>query len=229
MPTLYRRFIRFAFQLLYHQLAFTYDTVAWLVSFGQWRAWGQTALDRVRGPRVLELGHGPGHLLIALARSERSARSGHLRPIGIDLSPHMIAQAQRRIKHTGLSIPQVRCRVEALPFRSGTFDSAVSTFPTEYIADPRTLAEVARVTNERGRLVVVLGAQFGRRTPSTRFVDWLYRITGQREPSVEAEPDVFARLGMTAHVETEVVGGSTVTIVVAEKIMPGNTTATAPD
>ncbi len=211
MPTPYRRFIRFAFQLLYNQLAFTYDAVAWLVSFGQWRAWGQTALDRVRGPRVLELGHGPGHLLIALGRS------GHLRPIGIDLSPHMIAQAQRRIKRAGLSIPQVRCRVEALPFRSGTFDSAVSTFPTEYIADPRTLAEVARVTNMRGRLVVVLGAQFGRRTPSTRFVDWLYRITGQRDPSVEAEPDVFERLGMTAHVETEVVGGSTVTIVVAKK------------
>ncbi len=104
MPTLYRRFIRFAFQLLYNQLAFTYDTVAWLVSFGQWRAWGRTTLDRVRGPRVLELGHGPGHLLIALGRL------GHLRPIGTDLSPHMIAQAQRRIKHAGLSIPQVRCQ-----------------------------------------------------------------------------------------------------------------------
>ncbi len=119
--------------------------------------------------------------------------------------------------------------MEALPFRSGTFDSAVSAFPTEYIADPRTLAEVARVTNTRGRLVVVLGAQFGQRTPSTRFVDWLYRITGQREPSVEAEPDVFKRLGMPAHVETEIVGGSTVTIVIAEKITPDNTIAAAPD
>jgi ubiquinone/menaquinone biosynthesis C-methylase UbiE len=177
----------------------------------------------VRGPRVLELGHGPGHLLVALGRVSR------YQPIGIDLSPHMIAQAQQRIKRAGLSIPQVRCRVEALPFQSGTFDSAVSTFPTEYIADPRTLAEVARVTSERGRLVVVLGAQFGQHTPSTRLVEWLYRITGQREPSVEAEPDVFERLGMSAHAETEIVGGSTVTIVVAEKITPGNTIAAAPD
>ena len=212
MPTLFRRLIRFAFQLLYNQLAFTYDAVAWLVSFGQWQAWGRTALDRVRGSRVLELGHGPGHLLIALGRA------GGCRPIGIDLSPHMIAQAQHRIRRAGLSIPQVRCRVEALPFRSGTFDSAVSTFPTEYIANPRTLAEVVRVTNAHGRLIIVVGAQFGQHTPGTRFVDWLYRITGQREPSVEAEPDLFEQLNLSARVETEVVGASTVTIVVAEKV-----------
>ncbi len=220
---MYRRFIRFAFHLLYNQLAFTYDAVAWLVSFGQWRAWGRTALDRVRGPRVLELGHGPGHLLIELGRS------GRHQPIGVDLSPHMIAQAQHRIRRAGLSVPQVRCSVDALPFRSGTFDSAVATFPTEYIAQPRTLAEVARVTTAQGRLIVVMGAQFGQHTPSTRFVDWLYRITGQREPSVEAEPDLFEQLHLSARVETEVVGNSTVTIVVAEKSIPDNTTATAPD
>jgi ubiquinone/menaquinone biosynthesis C-methylase UbiE len=229
MPTFYRRSIRFAFHLLYNQLAVTYDAVAWLVSFGQWQAWGRTALDRVRGPNVLELGHGPGHLLIELGRSGRSDRSGRCQPIGVDLSPYMIAQAQRRIRRAGLSIPQVRCRAEALPFRSGAFDSAVSTFPTEYIANPRTLAEVARVTNEHGRLIVVVGAQFGQPTPGTRFVDWLYRITGQREPSVEAEPDLFEQLNLTARVETEVIGGSTVTIVVAEKTTPGNTTASAPD
>ena len=223
MPSLYRRFVRLAFHLLYNELAFTYDAVAWLVSFGQWRAWGRTTLDRVRGPRVLELGHGPGHLLIELGRT------GQHQPIGVDVSPHMIAQAQRRIKRAGLSIPQVRCSVDALPFRSGVFDSAVATFPTEYIANPRTLAEVARVTTERGRLVVVMGAMFGRQTTSTRLVDWLYRITGQREPSVEAEPDVFTRLGLAAHVEAEVVDGNTVTIVVAEKLTPDNTTATARD
>ncbi|NTU63042.1 MAG: hypothetical protein HGB05_06465, partial [Chloroflexi bacterium] len=74
--TLPRRLVKFGFQLLYHEFAFTYDAVAWLVSLGQWQAWGRTTLDRVRGPRVLEIGHGPGHLLIALARSGQ-------RPIGI--------------------------------------------------------------------------------------------------------------------------------------------------
>jgi hypothetical protein len=60
-------------------------------------------------------------------------------------------------------------------------------------------------------------------------VDWLYRLTGQHEPSIEAGPDVFERLNLTVHVETERVGASTVTIVVAEKTTPDNTVAAAPD
>src|SRR5512136_136463 len=127
---------RLGFHLLYHELAFTYDAVAWLVSLGQWQAWGRSALDRVRGPRVLEIGHGPGHLLIALARS------GRLRPIGIDLSPQMMRLAQQNIRRAGVSVSQVQCRVQALPFRSGEFDSVVSTFPSDYIADLATLREV---------------------------------------------------------------------------------------
>src|SRR5512143_1161386 len=150
--TLPRHVIKFGFHLLYHQFAFTYDTVAWLVSLGQWQAWGRTTLARVRGPRVLEIGHGPGHLLIALARSGR-------RPIGIDLSPQMIRMAQRNIRQAGVNVSQVQCRVQALPFRSGEFDSVVSTFPSEYIGDIATLREVQRVTNERGRLIVAFGAQ----------------------------------------------------------------------
>ncbi len=205
-----RRFIRFAFHLLYHQLAFTYDVVAWLVSFGQWQAWGETAIERVRGQHVLELGHGPGHLLLALARSERS-------PIGIDLSPDMIRIARRRIRRERFDIPQVRCRAQALPFRSTAFDSVVSTFPTDYIVDLATLREVRRVMTEHGRLVVVMGTQFGQRGPSARFVEWLYRITGQRESAGEKEESVFDRAGLPARIETETIGASRVTIIVAEK------------
>jgi len=55
-----------AFHLLYHEAAWAYDAVAAAVSLGQWRAWGAAALPFLPGPRVLELGHGPGHMLIAL-------------------------------------------------------------------------------------------------------------------------------------------------------------------
>jgi len=212
--TLPRRLVKFGFQLLYHEFAFTYDAVAWLVSLGQWQAWGRTALDRVRGPRVLEIGHGPGHLLIALARSGR-------RPIGIDLSPQMIRLAQRNIQQAGVSVPQVRCRVQALPFRSGEFDSVVATFPSDYIADPATLREVQRVTNERGRLIVVFGAQLIGREPGKLLVEWLYRLTGQREAKFDDEESVFERVGMPARIETQTVGASTVTLIVAEKNPPG--------
>jgi ubiquinone/menaquinone biosynthesis C-methylase UbiE len=205
-----RRFVKFAFHLLYHQLAFTYDIVAWLVSFGQWQVWGKTAIDRVRGQRVLELGHGPGHLLIAVARSGRS-------PIGIDLSPDMIRIARRRIRRERLDIPQVRCRAQALPFRSNVFDSVVAAFPTDYIVDLATLREVRRVTTGHGRLVVVMGTQLGRHGPGAHFVEWLYRITGQRESAGEKEESVFDRAGLPARIETETIGASTVTIIVADK------------
>ncbi len=211
--SLHRRFFKSGFHLLYHQFAFTYDAVAWAVSWGQWKTWGRTALDRVRGTRVLEIGHGPGHLLIALARSGR-------RPIGIDLSPDMIRQAQRRLRREKLNVPQVRCRVQALPFRSSTFDSVVSTFPTDYIVDPATLREVQRVTNERGRFVVVVGAQLIGRPPGVRFIDWLYDITGQRERSIEKQESIFDQAGLPARIETETVGASTVTLIVADKDLP---------
>ena len=208
--TLPRRLIKFGFHLLYHEFAFTYDAVAWLVSLGQWQAWGRTALDRVRGPRVLEIGHGPGHLLIALARSGR-------RPIGIDLSPDMIRLARKNLRRAGVTAPQVQCRVQALPFRAGAFDSVVSTFPTDYIGDLATLREVQRVTNERGRLIVVFGAQLIGREPSKLLIEWLYRLTGQREAQLDDEDSIFDRVGMPARIETETIGASTVTLIVAEK------------
>jgi len=212
--TLPRRLVKSGFHLLYHELAFTYDAVAWLVSLGQWQAWGRTALDRVRGPRVLEIGHGPGHLLIGLARSGR-------RPIGIDRSPQMIRMAQQNIRRAGVKAPQVQCRVQALPFRSGEFDSVVATFPSDYIADVATLREVQRVTNDRGRLIVVFGAQLIGREPGKLLIEWLYRITGQREAKLDDEESIFDRVGMPARIETETVGASTVTLIVAEKNPPG--------
>jgi ubiquinone/menaquinone biosynthesis C-methylase UbiE len=214
MP-LRRNILRFAFHLLYNQLAFTYDLVAAVVSFGQWKLWGRTALDRVRGDRVLELGHGPGHLLIALARS------GRLRPIGIDLSPHMGRLAQKKLRHAKISVPQVRCRSQSLPFRSNTFDSCVATFPTEYIVDPKTVWEIRRVTTDRGRLVIVAGAQIGDRKPSARLIDWLYRVTGQSDPLPRGTESIFDQAGLHARIETEQIKHSHVMLLVADKDQPG--------
>ena len=60
---LIQRFMRFFFHLLYHPFAFTYDLVAATVSFGDWKNWVYSILPFINGTRILELGHGPGHLL----------------------------------------------------------------------------------------------------------------------------------------------------------------------
>lgn len=205
-----KRLLRFGFRLLYNEFAWTYDFVAACVSLGKWKAWGRTALKYLPGNRILELAHGPGHLLIALARA------GY-RPVGIDVSPNMSRQAARRLRRAGIHAPLVRCRAQALPFRSGSFDSAVATFPTEYIVDPLTLQEVARVTARDGRLVIVAAANLGGRGPLPKLIDALYKITGQRDPMPNGSEPAFQRADLTLEVAHEKVGGDVVTLVIAGK------------
>ena len=138
MRKLWGTLLQLFFRLLYNELAWTYDLVAWCVSLGQWRTWGRTAIPYLRGERVLELAHGPGHLLAAMA-------GVGLEPVGLDLSAHMGRLAQRKLTRRGVAVPLVRARAQVLPFRDGCFDSAVATFPTEFILDLATLQEAARV------------------------------------------------------------------------------------
>ncbi|HLF25248.1 MAG TPA: methyltransferase domain-containing protein [Anaerolineae bacterium] len=207
---MWKRLLRFGFRLLYNELAWTYDFVAWCVSLGKWNAWGQAALKYLRGPRVLELAHGPGHLLLTLKQA------GH-RPIGIDMSPYMSRQAARRLHRASVAIPLVRCRAQALPFRSACFDDAVASFPTEYIVDPQTLREVARVTGRDGRLVVVAGANLGGRGPLPRLIEHVYQITGQRDPVPRGDESTFGQSGWIVHTEHERIGNSTVLLAIGEK------------
>lgn len=139
---------------LYHELAWSYDVVSWLVSLGQWNAWRRLALEHVRGPQVLELGIGTGKLLAELARRE-------FRVVGIEPSSAMHMVAAGNLRRRALYPGRVQARAQFLPFADETFDSVVSTFPAPYILEPVSLAECKRVLRppaeyaEGGRLVIV--------------------------------------------------------------------------
>lgn len=162
------RLLRWGFHLLYNQLAWTYDMVSWVVSLGTWRTWQRAALPYAAG-RVLEIGHGPGHMLLALQLAGYDV-------MGLDLSPFMGRLAQRRVP----SVPLLRGRVQQLPLMSGSFDTVLATFPTDYVVDPQALASIWRVLTENGRFVIVPEAHFTSHSPAARFIAWLYQITGQR-------------------------------------------------
>jgi ubiquinone/menaquinone biosynthesis C-methylase UbiE len=211
MRRLWWGFVRLFFRLLYNEFAWTYDLVAWVVSLGQWKAWGRTAIPHLRGERVLELAHGPGHLLVAMA--ERG-----LAPVGLDLSPTMSRLARRRLTKDGsLTVPLVRARAQALPFRDGCFDSAVATFPAEFIMARDTLREAARVLAPGGRWVIVPGATLSGRDPLSRFIWWLYRITGQGDVLIGRGKALLERAGFSVGVTREEARRSQVLVVTADK------------
>jgi ubiquinone/menaquinone biosynthesis C-methylase UbiE len=210
MGNAWHALLRLFFRLLYHELAWSYDLVAWLVSLGQWQAWGRTTLPHLQGERVLELGHGPGHLLAALAQRGFA-------PVGVDPSPTMARQAKHRLHKSDLAVPLARARAQALPFRSDGFDSVVATFPTNFIVHPQTLNEVKRVLTPHGRFVVALATRFEGERLLSRFLTWLYHVTGQSQPSPHSYVPGLEEAGLSSRIVWEEVDQTAVMLIVAEK------------
>lgn len=176
--------LRVFFKFLYHQLAFTYDLVAGLVSLGHWKVWILEVIPFIKGNRTLELGHGPGHLhcillsrgLIAVAMDE-SAQMGRLARSKL-VNSHSLQpdkSSTEQFQYYGYAQANLtRGLAQHLPFHDKTFDTVIATFPAEYIADPLTMSEVERCLSDGGRFVVLPVAM-----PKNRFLSWLFRVTGQ--------------------------------------------------
>lgn len=168
-----KRFLQKFFFILYHQLAWAYDLVAWLVSLGRWNTWIKTALknlDLKSGDLVLELGFGPGHLQL-----EMSVRG--IVCFGIDESMQMCRIARRRLARTAMRL--ARGRAEKLPFTDGVVDFVITTFPAEYIFEQSTLMECQRVLRKNGTLLILMGVQPGGISVIDRLLRFLYRVTDQ--------------------------------------------------
>ncbi|MGD8625733.1 MAG: methyltransferase domain-containing protein [Anaerolineae bacterium] len=218
MSALWRRLVAFGFRLLYNELAWLYDPVSWITSLGRWRRWQRAALAYLpAGGRVLEVAAGPGHLLADLATAGYQVA-------GLDLSPAMLRQARRRLAGRRLTAVLCRGRAGALPFADGTFDAVVLTFPTPFVYQPASVANLARVLREPGveegrpggRLIVVEQAYFRRRDPAARVLEWAYRITGQRGRPPDL-PALLAAAGLDARRASVEVEGTTVGLVIADK------------
>ena len=233
-----RRLLRFAFHLLYHQMAWSYDAVAWLASLGQWAAWRRAVSLFLREGPILELAHGTGGLMADLTVNG-------LRPVGLDLSPYMCLLARRRMLTLEAHPRLVRARGQSLPFLDAAFANVVATFPTEFILEPDTLASIRRVLQPEGHLVVVAMGylrgpdkgpspstgrspdacchQEARRSRlveaglrwATDFIDWLYRVTGQRQIPEQDCLDNLRRTGFEAEWRDAVLDGASARLLVA--------------
>jgi SAM-dependent methyltransferase len=142
-----------AFGLLY-QSRVLYWLASTLPFAGQWHVWQRRVLPRIVGHDVLDIGCGPGALLVDLVAAGYRCRA-------VDASPRMVAAARATLRRRGLAgrdVQVVQARVQELPFSNAAFDTITSTFPTDYIYDPRAIREIARVLRPGGRLVVVESA-----------------------------------------------------------------------
>jgi ubiquinone/menaquinone biosynthesis C-methylase UbiE len=169
---LYTRLLRWAFARFYREFAWTYDTVAALVSRGLWSRWIEAAAPQLQGTLVLELGCGTGYLQRALQRNGIAA-------IGLDASPYMLRLAQRKLDRAGGRARLAQSYAQRLPFPGHTFSDVVATFPAEYILDPATFAEIWRVLRPGGQVVLIDAAYFTRRDTYSAAVDVAYRVTQQ--------------------------------------------------
>ena len=219
LPPIWIRIITFGFRLLYNELAWTYDAVSWLVSMGQWRQWQKAAIPFLSGQAILELAHGPGHMLLEL-------ESNGYDVIGLDLSPFMTRMASRRLQQNESAAEILRAQAQRLPFLSSTFDSILATFPTIFIVDPATLAELHRVIRPGGSVIIVPQARLTGGGILRRLIEWLYTITGQEpvpkdeqliSPNWFMAEELFTGAGFSLNIEDVDLERSIVTIVIATR------------
>lgn len=113
-----------------------------------WREDCRALAALVPGPRVLDLGVGPGATALEIARADPARRH-----VGVDVSGPMLVRARARARAAGVPLALVRGDAHALPVRAGVFDGATGHSVLYLLDDPaRALREVARALRPGGRV-----------------------------------------------------------------------------
>lgn len=128
-----------------------YEGFSELISFGQWEKWQNRVFENLTGKKILEIGVGPGKLLLRMAKKGYTVT-------GIELRPGMADGARRRIRKAGFDVDILDQPVYKLPFKDEIFDCIVLTFVLAEIADlDRAIVEMKRVLKNGGKIIIVAG------------------------------------------------------------------------
>jgi len=153
---------------MFTRLAWRYDVVNDVMSFGLHRRWKRQtvalALDGGPPKRVLDICCGTGDLCFL------AERMGARRVTGLDFTLPMLAVARRRKLASGSGSLFTEGDALRLPFPDGAFDAITVSYGLRNIADPAcALAEMRRVLGPGGRAVIL---DFGK--PDNRVAAALY-------------------------------------------------------
>jgi len=141
---------------MFDNIAFRYDLLNHLLSFGIDRCWRKRAIKIIsethKNPEILDLATGTGDLAIAAMKLDPK----HI--TGIDISPLMLKIGKAKIDKRGLSgrIELIPGDSEKISFSDNSFDVAMVAFGVRNFADPyKGLSEMNRVLRIGG-LVMIL-------------------------------------------------------------------------
>jgi ubiquinone/menaquinone biosynthesis C-methylase UbiE len=127
------------------------------------------AVDIRAGERVLDVAAGNGNATLAAAR-----RFAHV--TSTDYVPSLLEKGAARAGAEGLRVEFEVADAEALPYRDGSFDVAVSTFGAMFTPDHRRPAdEMLRVVRHGGRIGLANWTPEG-------FVGQLFKVIGRQLP-----------------------------------------------
>lgn len=163
---------------------------------------------------MCEIGHGPGHLLVELSRQQ------NIDLVGVDLSTQMSRLAAEKLRKSGLPVSLATGSVGSLPWVSGTFDCAISTFPAPVLFQPEAIQEIFRILKPGGCWVCLPGVDFELNHLLGAVPYILFGGTGQRISVDEAEwkNGILAELELfDVHTELVPVRFGKAIIVIAQK------------
>jgi ubiquinone/menaquinone biosynthesis C-methylase UbiE len=160
-------------------------------------------MELEEGSRALDVGCGTGTDTLRLASF--TGPSGIV--IGIDRDPRMVEEANRAAEAAGVNswVEHAEGDAAALPFGEGIFSASRSDRLFQHLADPlpaRVLAEMVRVTESGGR-VVVLDTDYASGSVATHEIETerrLARVMAERQVSngyvARSLPRLFTDAGL---------------------------------
>ncbi len=137
---------------------------------------GLEMLNARPGEKVLEIGFGTGHCLVALARAVGPTGKVY----GIDLSDEMLKLAQENLEKEGLAerVELICGDATSLPYHSNTMDAIFMSFTLELFDTPeipKVLAECLRALRPGGRIVVVGMSKEGEGGIILQVFEWTHK------------------------------------------------------
>jgi len=159
----------------YNRLSRWYDLVAGSTE-KKYRDWGLEKLSAQPGEKILEIGFGTGHCLVALAKAVGS--TGQV--TGVDISDGMLAVARDRLQKEGLSDRADLHLGDAanLDFiDAASLDGVFMSFTLELFDNPeipRVLQECHRILKPGGRLAVVSMTKTNPPGVAVRIYEWFH-------------------------------------------------------